>query len=222
MVCKTSKVAVFGLAVAMLVLSCQPASAIFGRRRACSGCYQEAFFVPTFTVTLYQTSIDLEVKAAVEKALRDYGISPQPAPGQPQPAPGSQPPRPAGTPVLTAKCASCHGANQRAAAYWDMSKALDGETFARIVEMIGEGVNVPTQMTSVVKGITNEEKGQILHELIAMRHGNLPGGSIPSQPAAPPAPSPTDRQWDQKKRKWFIPDGRGGWVPEYISPYSQI
>lgn len=199
------------LAVLLVLLLCSNASA-FGRRR-CRGCFTGHFvpvIVQTAPVTLYQTSIGLEIEAAVEAALRQRGLS---APANvagyaaaPQ-AQQSQQQAPTGS-VLQARCASCHAnGDSSGGQWWDMSQPMTIETFERIVEMVGEAERVPAQMTNVINNLQPQERAIILSEIIALRkHAKE---QLATKPQGPPQP---------------VDSSRGPRIPQpkYISPFSRV
>jgi len=186
----------------VLALVCGPAHAF----RRCGGCVthhhavqhvQHAVAV-ALPITVYQTSVGLEIEAAVEKSLRDRGFAPtgavpygaapqlqqQQAPLQQQ----QQARQPQGS-VLQAKCASCHAnADSSGGSAWDMSGLLTDHAFVRITEMIGEQVSVPDQMQQVVANLQPNEKASILSEIINLKKyaregmaGDRPRAIVPVQ-----------------------------------------
>jgi len=194
------------------------ANAHAGRR--CGGCFtyhrpcvthHAAVAVPVavaFPITVYQTSVGLEIEAAVEKTLRDRGfvsVAAQPVQYQPQQVQQPQQGQPQQAPtsnVLQVKCASCHATgNASGGQAWDMSLPLSDNSFVRITEMIGEQVNVPDQMQQVVANLQPNEKASILSEIIALKRFARGGGVAdrPRDAQLVPRPSRT-----------------------YVSPYGRV
>lgn len=106
-----------------------------------------------------QVKIEQEVQRQVKLALQ------QQAPQQQTAVSGA---------TLQAKCAKCHS-GEGAKGGFDLSQGVNDGEFRRIVEMIGEGIDVPAAMKGVIGSLSAQDKGNITSEMLKLR---------PTQPAA--------------------------------------
>lgn len=81
---------------------------------------------------------------------------------------GDRQPRTGGG-LLTAKCASCHGADQaspKGAVIIQSDYPLPADKAMRSLEILS-GSNVPAAMKGLVDGMSDEEKGQLMEDLLS-------------------------------------------------------
>lgn len=163
----------------------------------CGHYFQKVVAVPVVAaVPVYQVGTDLEIKAAVEKALREReAYAAQQALKQQQQglrdyqqqqweAERRQPEQPTSTsyspnqiaPTVVEKCGRCHaGPNSSAGGSFNLSSQLTGEQFFRITDMIANKTDVPAQMTGVINNLKPEEYGKLLDEFIKLKKvGSVP------------------------------------------------
>lgn len=164
--------------------------------------------VQAVAVPVYQVGTDLEIKAAVEAALRQreayaaqqafnqqqaqlkayqqqqWGAERKPQQPVQQTAAVTGPyDQRSLAPVVFTKCGQCHAtANSSAGGSFDLSKGVTAEEFVRITDMLANKTNVPEKMASVVNSLKPEEYGQILDGMLKL---NKAGKSAPQVVSSP-------------------------------------
>lgn len=150
--------------------------------------HQKVVVVQAVPVALYQVGSDLEIKAAVEKALRQreaaaYQQQQQAvrnvqqqeweAERKPTQAPVAAP-APSGFATLAAKCGRCHAQdNSSAGGSFSLARGLDAEMFFRVTDMVANKTDVPPAMVPVLNGLKPEEYGKLLDELIQLKKASV-------------------------------------------------
>ena len=82
-------------------------------------------------------------------------------------SPSGKTPTAAGS-LLSSKCASCHGTQLTApkgGLFYDAGHSLDADTSMRALSVLS-GKDVPSAMVDVVGGLTAEEKGRLMEEIL--------------------------------------------------------
>jgi uncharacterized membrane protein len=115
-----------------------------------------------------QVKIEQEVQRQVKLALQ------QQAPQQQTAVTGT---------TLQAKCAKCHS-GEGAKGGFDLSQGVTDAEFRRIVELIGEGIDVPAAMKGVIGSLSAQDKGNITSEMLKLRP--QPAARIEPQVTIPP------------------------------------
>jgi hypothetical protein len=101
-----------------------------------------------------QVKIEQEVQKQVKLALQAQGVTQQVS-------------TVSGT-TLQAKCARCHS-GESAKGGFDLRQGVNDGEFRRIVEMIGENIDVPDAMKGVIGSLTPEQKGSLTSEMLKLR-----------------------------------------------------
>lgn len=203
------------LAVLTVVIINQPARADCGHFFRKQVVYQQQYYAPAYVAPIivaapiyYSAGQDIQIEAAVERALRLREQAPVKGYQQPVQAPVQAPIQaPIQAPVkgnghleplqnvqvgTFAKCARCHtGEKAEAGLVLDGRTPIDTWTVFRWNQIAGQGRDVPAKMQGLIGTMTAEQKGAVndaLLDLVAVQP-RTPPVVQPEPPPPPPVPS---------------------------------